>query len=73
MVEACVVEESCPTEHSSVRWVPLLCSQALHKYNFSLGYMKNGIGNLFSGMFVDILSKCLFVGIQLAGKPDIVP
>lgn len=64
--EVFVVEDSCAR---GVR----LCSQTLQKYTFSLEFMNSGIGNLFSGMLVDIPSKCLFECTQLAGKLDILP
>lgn len=73
MVEVCVVEESCSTECCSVRWLPLLFSQALHKYTFSLDFMNHGIGNVFSGMLVNFLSKYVFRCTQVAGKLDIMP
>jgi len=53
--------------------MPLVCSQALHKYIFSLDFMDNGIGNLFSHMLIDTLRKYLFGCTQLAGKLDIMP
>ena len=68
-----MVGRSCATEHCSVKCMPLVCSQALHKYIFSLDFMDNGIGNLFSHMLIDTLRKYLFGCTQLAGKLDIMP
>lgn len=69
----CVVQEGCSTEYCSVRWVPRLCPQALHKYTFSLDVMRNGIGNVFSSMLFDVLGKHLFGCAQVTQKLDIMP